>query len=445
MEGSLSCKKSLPLGDLQSKYQHKAENKGRGRKWRRNSYMNNMGKTRKRNKKNVQNVNNEMPKEKRRESRQKLGGCHAMLHPCGKLLSPEEPDVSSILKIPGSGQSDEPDELFDHPLHSTAVSAYEEVEKDNYSEPDGSTSNSSDSEPGKNTIGSKNQHALKLTVENEDSEELPMKENMRARESTPRVASSRPPSALPLRNSSSACRTSDRIKDLVKNMNTDKMPRTRSKSHVLQQEVSSPITEIDYPESDDGDPHSVKVWGHKGLKKVASHVTESDVILDEFEKITTKYKQGVELKICKKAINSFYIGFRDQLINTVADAEELKNTKLKNVKMVRATNKKRQRLLEVKEELIRTEPHLKKLKREYAELKERISCLKNAVRLVTDVNNLQQKYINNKRENPQEKVVYGISSLPALLIESRRIVGAENDFQNINSKLQQILDLHEEK
>ncbi|KAJ6668626.1 hypothetical protein lerEdw1_012108 [Lerista edwardsae] len=319
----------------------------------------------------------------------------------GKFLSCVEPDVSSILKIPGTGQAEEL-ELFDHPLHSTALSDFEEddVKKDKCSEPDESTHKSSDSESEKDhRVRRGEKHGLKFKVERKDSEKEAVKENM--------------------------------------------MPRTSAKSPVRQNEGSSPVTENS--NSDDDSPCLRKIWGPKGMKKVASHITQLDVILDEFEKITAKYKQGVESKICRKAIDNFYIGFRDQLTNTITDAEELKRTKLKNVKIVRATNKKRQRLIEIKEELIRTEPQLKKLQREYADLKGRLSSLRSAVQLVTDLEDLQQKYVNNKKKTPKDKIIYDISSVPALLVESRRILGVESDFQNIESKLQHMLDLQEEK
>ncbi|XP_066488493.1 centromere protein U [Tiliqua scincoides] len=344
---------------------------------------------------------NKMPKRKRKDSGKKLGKHQAKEQGRGKLFSRGEPDLSSILTIPGTGQAEEPDE-FDHPLHSTAVSDLEEEDegKDQCSEPDGSIHKSSDSELEKNNrVRRKNQHGLKLDVERKDSEEEAVKENM--------------------------------------------MPRTNAKSPVQQNEGSSPVTENS--DSDDDSPRLRKIWGPKGMKKVASRITESDVILDEFEKITSKYKQGVESKIYRKTIDSFYIGFRDQLTSTITDAEELKHVKSKNVKMVRATNKKRQRLIEIKEELIRTEPQLKKLQREYADLKGRLSSLRNAVRLVTDLEELQQKFVRDKNKNPQGKIIYGASSVPALLVESRRILGVESDFQNIESKLQQMLDLQEEK
>uniref|UniRef100_A0A8D0HH59 Centromere protein U n=2 Tax=Sphenodon punctatus TaxID=8508 RepID=A0A8D0HH59_SPHPU len=103
----------------------------------------------------------------------------------------------------------------------------------------------------------------------------------------------------------------------------------------------------------DGGPHSVQVWCPKGQKRFPRDVTELDVVLTEFEKITANYKQSVELKICRKAINGFYSGFRDQLTNTMAEVQKLKSLKRENTKLATAINKKRRRLMEVKEELIR--------------------------------------------------------------------------------------------
>ncbi|XP_054846682.1 centromere protein U isoform X2 [Eublepharis macularius] len=351
-----------------------------------------------------------MPKEKTRlKSRGKVGGCKTKLRARDKWLRPEVPDISRILKLPGSEQEEEPDELFDPPLHSTAVSVYEdeEAEKDQYSEHDESISNLSENSeldaPGTisreakqgQTQKSKNQLAVKSRrVEREDSEPQLAEENV--------------------------------------------MPRIIAKSPVQQEEGSSPEMEAENIDPDDDITHSVKIWRPSGFSR---RVTELDVILDECEKITAQYKQGVEMKICRRAIDSFYVGFRDQAVNTSKEAEELRRTKLRSSKMVGKINKKRLRLFEVKEELIRTEPQLKKLQRECTELREKISSLRNARRLLNNLKDLKQEHVCNQKKKPQEKVVYGVHSLPALLVESRRILGAESHFQNINSKLQQMLDL----
>ncbi|XP_053258490.1 centromere protein U isoform X2 [Podarcis raffonei] len=198
-------------------------------------------------------VRKKMPKRKsRRDFRKKLG----------------EPDVSGILKVLQTDQAEEPDELFgepsQEPLHSTAVSAYEE--EDQYS--DGSTSSSSDSEPKKkDTRGSKCQHILKSRSEREVSEEEPVQENMRATESTSSTEDYRLTSPLPVRCSSSECRISDNIPDLVEDLNTDKMPIMSAECHKNQKEACSPEMETDYSE-----PREMEFSAGEAVKRVPDPV-----------------------------------------------------------------------------------------------------------------------------------------------------------------------------
>ncbi|XP_060542759.1 centromere protein U [Pantherophis guttatus] len=321
--------------------------------------------------------------------KKKLAGCQAKQASHGKLFSSEEPDISRILKIPGTGLTEETDDLFDHPLHSTALSVYEEGEEadngnDQYLTINESTSSSFDPEPPKKNTKKRKANTLKTIVRTEDSEEEPS----------------------------------------VKNM----IPKKKTQSDVNKNVL---------PEKETNCPVSKKV--PKQPTKVTRCVTKEKVVLKEFEKITTEYKEEVEQEKYKNVIDKFHARLKDQFTDISADAEKLKNTKLNQTKIIRKTNKTRQRLIEIKGELFRNEPELKKLKKEHSKLKEKISCLKNAVQFIKDLKSLQQ--MKNEKENLQEKLRYSISSLPALLMESRRILGAESHLQNINTKLQESLEL----
>ncbi|KAJ7423465.1 centromere protein U [Willisornis vidua] len=191
--------------------------------------------------------------------------------------------------------------------------------------------------------------------------------------------------------------------------------------------------------------HSVHVWCPKELTRSARDITELDVVLAEVERITANYRQSIESNICRKAINDFCSAFKDQITDLISGVQELKNMKRKNAKAVTDIKKKRQRLVQLREELIGAEPQLTKLEKEYADVQERKSSLKQTVELLTDLKELQQDCLDYKEENPKEKVVYGTSSLPALLMESRRILGAERHFQNINMKLEEALAVQRER
>ncbi|XP_050801325.1 centromere protein U isoform X1 [Gopherus flavomarginatus] len=374
----------------------------------------------------------------------------AKSHPRGKLLPCEEPDVSRILKITETGQVEEPDDSFDHPLHSTAVDAGGNVELQE-EDHDMSASHSSDSFPqGKNAETRKNQCSLKMPEDNksetEDSEDESLKENKIQKKisgnAKTNVEESKLPSALALRNSSSESSISNKVTDLVKKLNAQKKPRNSAKSHVKPKK-SSQKSALE-PSADDS-PFSIQIWCPKGLRRFSQDITELDVVLAENEKITADYKQRVESRICREAIAVFYSGFKEQLTNTITEVQELKDLKRKNAKVITDINKKRRRLLEVREELIRTGPQLKQLQREYAELQERESSLRNATQFLTDLKEMQQQYINCREDHPQEKEVYGTSSIPALLVESQRILRAESHFQNISTRLQEFLNLQKKE
>uniref|UniRef100_A0A8C0GRA1 Centromere protein U n=1 Tax=Chelonoidis abingdonii TaxID=106734 RepID=A0A8C0GRA1_CHEAB len=285
---------------------------------------------------------------KKKLKRNKLDEYKAKSHPRSKLLPCEEPDVSRILKITETGQVEEPDDSFDHPLHSTAVDAGGNVELQE-EEHDMSASHSSDSSPqGKNAD---------------------------TRYSENKIFSS--PGKL-----------------------LDNVWKTYA---------------FFVPDS----PFSMQIWCPKGLKRFSQDITELDVVLVESEKITADYKQRVESRICREAIAVFYSGFKEQLTNTVSIVVNIKT--------------------------FVTGPQLKQLQREYAELQERESSLRNATQFLTDLKEVQQQYINCREDHPQEKVVYGTSSIPALLVESQRILRAESHFQNISTRLQEFLNLQKKE
>ncbi|XP_009693492.1 PREDICTED: centromere protein U [Cariama cristata] len=327
-------------------------------------------------------------KMKRNHSRNELKEHKAQPRPPGKLLPIEEPDVSRILKVAEANQLEELGDSFDHPLHSTAVDAYGEEQNE--------------------SLG----HVSALQRKNTGRSKKPHCSNM---------------SDGDVQKFNTADPEDERLKENVALNSTQFQVKKKRPS---EKTTSGPSVDS---------PCSVRVWCPKELKRSPRDITELDVVLAEFEKIAANYKQGVESNVCRKAINSFCSAFRDQITDLIVEVQELKNMKKKNAKIITDIKKKRQRLLQVREELIGAEPQLIQLQREYAEVEERKSSLRQATELLTDLKELQQDCLDYREENPNKKVVYGTSSLPALLVESRRILGAERHFQNINKKLEEAL------
>ncbi|NXA67077.1 CENPU protein, partial [Mohoua ochrocephala] len=308
----------------------------------------------------------------------------------------EEPDVSRILKVAGTNQLEELDDSFDHPLHSTAVDAYGEEQSQNESLSQVSAPQRQNTDRSKKPSHSK--------------------------------------SSSDVRKSNTADSGEEPLKETVKTLNTTQFQA--KKKRPSEESTSDPSVDS---------PHSLQVWCPKELKRSPRDITELDVVLAEVEKVAANYRQSIESNICRKAINDFSSAFKDQITDLIAGVQELKNMKKKNAKAMTNIKKKRQRLVQLREELIGSEPQLTQLQREYAEAQERKSSLRQTIELITDLKELRQDCLDYREENPKAKVVYGTSSLPALLVESRRILGAERHFENINMKLEEALAVQKEQ
>ncbi|XP_029861057.1 centromere protein U isoform X3 [Aquila chrysaetos chrysaetos] len=330
-------------------------------------------------------------KMKRNHSGNKLKEHTAKSHSHGKLLPLEEPDVSRILKVSEASQLEELDDSFDHPLHSTAVDAYGEERSQDESL----------------------RHVSALQRKNTEGSKKPRRSKMFDGD---------------VQKSNTADPEDEPLKENVKALNTARFQVKNKRPS--EENASDPSVDS---------PCSVQVWCPKELKRSPRDITELDVVLAEFEKIAANYRQSIESNICRKAINGFCSAFKDQITDLIVEVQELKNMKKKNAKVITDIKKKRQQLLQLREELTGAEPQLIQLQKEYAAIQERKSSLRQATELLTDLKQLQQDCLDYREENPKETLVYGTSSLPALLVESRRILGAERHFQNINKKLEEAL------
>uniref|UniRef100_A0A8C3QJ79 Centromere protein U n=1 Tax=Cyanoderma ruficeps TaxID=181631 RepID=A0A8C3QJ79_9PASS len=326
---------------------------------------------------------------KKSRSSHKLEERKANSNPRWKSRPLEEPDVSRILKVAETNQLEELDDSFDHPLHSTAVDAYGEEQSQN--------------------------EALGRVL-------APQRQHTDRRSGDKKIKCKKPHHTKPSDGDVQKSNTADAGEEPLKE--TEKTPNTAQfqakKKQASEENTSDPSVDS---------PHSLQVWCPKKLKRSPRDITELDVVLAEVEKIAANYRQSIESNICRKAINDFSSAFKDQITDLA----------ITNIK------KKRKQLVQVREELIGAEPQLTQLQREYAEMQERKSSLRQAIELITDLKELQQDCLDYREENPKEKVVYGTSSLPALLVESRRILGAEKHFESINMKLEEALAVQKER
>nr|XP_058905341.1 centromere protein U isoform X2 [Kogia breviceps] len=372
-----------------------------------------------------------------RYSKNTIGRTHSTKDEAGQKHKPTDvfdfpnnSGISSISRLGENEKEEEPYETFDPPLHSTAIYADEEEFSKHCgsslpSSPQGKeakrSSDTSDVEASENESvkisAKKPGRILKpISDESESTEESDVRRKVKPAEniSTQREAVSATASSEPSEKPAESV-------TLKKKTQKKKMFRGKRKK------PRSEATDLDTSDC-------VPIWCLE--EKKTSDIMELDVVLSAFENILLEYKQKTDSRICKEAINKFHSNLKEELIKMLEEVQMLKTLKRKNTKMISDIEKKRQRLIEVQDELLRLEPELKQLQIKYDELKERKASLRNAAYFLSNLKHLHQDYSDIQEKEPN----YDSSSLPALLFKARPLLGAENHLQNINYQLEKLLN-----
>ncbi|XP_055970311.1 centromere protein U [Sorex fumeus] len=355
-----------------------------------------------------------------------------------------------VFDFTGTSEKDEePYETFDPPLHSTAIYADEEV----FSAPSGPSSPA-----GKEAKRSSN------TSETEASENESLKVGAKK---TPR-RKHKP--VIDKSESSDEFDGRSQVKPVEKTNTHHQTPSARASSRLAgapaqpataaEEGALSGGSAVEREAREGGSPAEVRKKMSRSKKKKSknedsdtadyahawclegqsrSDITELGVILSAFEDICLKYKKNLESKIFKETISKFHSHVKEELIKMLKEAQKGKTLKRKNAKIISDIEKKRQRLIEVQDELLRLEPQLKQLQTKYDELQERKAALSNAVYFLSNLKHIHD-YSDFQEKRNNMKKTYDSSSLPALLFKARTLWRAETHLQSINRQLETLLD-----
>ncbi|EHB08376.1 Centromere protein U, partial [Heterocephalus glaber] len=397
-----------------------------------------------------------------RYSKNTLGGTHSVKEKAGQKYQP--PDVFdftdnlvNLSRLSENEKDEEPYETFDPPLHSTALYADEEEFSKHCglsipSTPEGkgrkkslntSENEASEDESVKICAEKRRRKLNPFSDESESSDEGDLTRKVKSTEKistqqhkavpavAPSESSEKPAGPVTPRKTGHLRAQSFVEKETQVTQSQPKIQKKRKLSPGKRKRSRSKATDSDISDT-------VHIWCLEG--KRTSDIRELDIVLSAFEKTILEYKQKMESKVCTEAINKFYVNIKEELIRMLKEVQMLKNLKRKNAKMISDMEKKRQRLIEVQDELLRLEPQLKQLQTKYDELKERKSSLRNATYFLSNLKQLYQDYSDVQEKEPNVKETYDSSSLPALLFKARTLLGAENHLQNINRQLEKLLD-----
>ncbi|XP_072519355.1 uncharacterized protein cenpu [Salminus brasiliensis] len=188
--------------------------------------------------------------------------------------------------------------------------------------------------------------------------------------------------------------------------------------------------------SDGGNLHKKQ----KREKGAVKNPIDLDIVLEAFQDFVTQYKETVNSDSVKQAIDALSRSFEEQLTEMITATREFNDVKRKAVKINSALNRKKTRLLEAKNELIRSEDEVRRLQKEHDDLEQRLKALRQGTTFLTNLKELNQRYLDYRTAHPDEPEMYGPSCMPAMLLEARSIMGTENQLKMINDKLQQVLE-----
>ncbi|XP_032184835.1 centromere protein U isoform X2 [Mustela erminea] len=394
-----------------------------------------------------------------RSSKNTAGRTHSAKDKAGPTQKPTDvfdfPDnsvISSIDRLGENEKDEEPYEIFDPPLHSTAIYADEDEFSKHCGSSVPSTPQGKEAEKGSDTYKieagentSTEMRAKKpgrrvrpISDDPESTEEETVRrkvqpaEKIRTQPDTPHTSSE-----LPEKPAESV--TPKHIRPRSAKSAVEKEPGTEPCHSKTQKKVFCGRKKKSRSEARDSDhSDSEPIWCLKGKK--ASDISELDVVLSAFEKTILEYEQKVESKIFKEAIRKFHSNMKEEVIKTLKEVQMSNTLTRKNTKIISDIEKKRQRLLELQDELLRLEPQQKQLQVRHDELKERKSSLRNAACFLSNLRQLHQDYSDIREKEPHVKETYDSSSLPALLVKAKTLLGAENHLQNINHQLEKLLD-----
>ncbi|XP_051038339.1 centromere protein U isoform X2 [Phodopus roborovskii] len=392
-----------------------------------------------------------------KHSKNTLGRTHSRKH-AGQRHKPKDvfrfPDNSDVSSMLGEMEEEEESyESFDPPLHSTAIDAEEELSKHCGSSASPATHGREESRrlsPSENeasgnestkTRAKKPQRKLEPISDEFESSEDDVRRKVGSTERTSARQHQAPtaspaPTLKPVKHvTPERTRPHSTQPCAVEETGTvQRQLKTRKKVRLSPSRRKKSRREA----TDSDASESMHIWCLEG--KRCGDIMELDVILSAFEKIFLEYKQRIESERCSQAINEFYFKIKGELIRMLKEVQVLKALKRRNAKIISDMEKKRQRLIEVQDELLRLEPQLKQLQTKHDNLKERKLSLKNSMHFLSNLKQLHHDYSEVREKEPKRKEKYDSSSLPALLFKARTILGAEKHLKTINCQLGKLLE-----
>ncbi|XP_067375055.1 centromere protein U isoform X4 [Channa argus] len=163
--------------------------------------------------------------------------------------------------------------------------------------------------------------------------------------------------------------------------------------------------------------------------------TDLEVVLDTFLDFCEQYRESVESKAVKQSIDSFSNNVKEQLLEKICSYKSFRVVKRENAKVGSLIRKKSQKLVDAKHELMKAERQVWLAQKEKAELELRLADLRRGHAFLHGIRELNRQYLDYREKHPKEKEMYGTSSLPALIVETKYRQTPEHQLRGLSDQL----------
>ncbi|XP_071808744.1 uncharacterized protein [Asterias amurensis] len=188
----------------------------------------------------------------------------------------------------------------------------------------------------------------------------------------------------------------------------------------------------------------VRLWSGNGRRRLATDVTDLDIVLNTLEQVTADYKKKLESSSQRRALTKFFYIMKKELVDKIDLSQEYKVLKSALTRMTATTRKQTKRLLLLQQENARLNSRIRELKNNSSHKKDEAVELHEISTFLTDLQQLHQDLDNTVRgdETGDAKPEFSSPNIGPLLTDVKGSSRSAYSLRSVNNQLEKWLEAH---
>ncbi|XP_022080422.1 centromere protein U-like [Acanthaster planci] len=187
----------------------------------------------------------------------------------------------------------------------------------------------------------------------------------------------------------------------------------------------------------------VRLWAGNGRRRLATDVTDLDMVLSTLEDVIVDYKQKLESASQKRALTKFFYLMKKELTNKIDLGQEYKVLKSGLTRMTATMRKQRRKLLLLQQENARLNSRIRELKDSAMNKRDKSQEMAEISTFLGDLQQFHQDNIEpTSGDKGEAQLEFSSQNIGPLLASGQASSRSEYNLRSVNDKLQQWLDTH---